>query len=77
MSKPTTVFLVALLLCFTLCSAARRPPLHDKVVAEHQVKTEEAHVEESCQGIGDEECLMRRDLVAHLDYIYTQRHNKP
>ncbi|KAL3640350.1 hypothetical protein CASFOL_015318 [Castilleja foliolosa] len=77
MSKPTTVCIVALLLCLTLCSAARRPALLDKVVAEHQVKTEEGQVEASCQGISDEECLMGRDLAAHLDYIYTQSHNKP
>lgn len=31
--------------------------------------------EESCKGIGEEECLIRRsDLVAHTDYIYTQNH---
>ncbi|XP_051180989.1 phytosulfokines 4 [Lolium perenne] len=29
------------------------------------------------EGEGDEECLMRRTLVAHTDYIYTQggKHN--
>ncbi|KAI3462669.1 hypothetical protein Pfo_019332 [Paulownia fortunei] len=72
MSKTTTVFLVALLLCSTVCSAARPQPttLHDTGVAKHQVKAEE-----SCQGIGEEECLMRRTLTAHLDYIYTQQHN--
>ncbi|KAG5018442.1 Phytosulfokines 3 [Glycine soja] len=31
--------------------------------------------DESCEGIdGSEECLMRRTLVAHVDYIYTQKH---
>uniref|UniRef100_A0A7N0TNU8 Phytosulfokine n=1 Tax=Kalanchoe fedtschenkoi TaxID=63787 RepID=A0A7N0TNU8_KALFE len=25
----------------------------------------------------EEECLARRTLVAHLDYIYTQKHNNP
>lgn len=30
--------------------------------------------EESCEGVGEEECL-RRTLVAHTDYIYTQSHN--
>lgn len=33
------------------------------------------NVEESCKGIGEEECLMRRTLAAHLDYIYTQKEN--
>lgn len=30
-------------------------------------------VEENCVGIGEEECLMRRTLAAHTDYIYTQK----
>lgn len=41
------------------------------------VETEHAAseaVEESCGGIAEEECLMRRTLAAHLDYIYTQNH---
>lgn len=29
----------------------------------------------SCQGVdGKEECLMRRTLTAHVDYIYTDKH---
>ena len=35
---------------------------------------EEAAVAESCEGLGEEECLMRRTLAAHVDYIYTQKH---
>ncbi|KFK32784.1 hypothetical protein AALP_AA6G288000 [Arabis alpina] len=31
--------------------------------------------EENC-GAEDEDCLMRRSLVAHLDYIYTQKQKK-
>ena len=31
--------------------------------------------DESCEGMeGTEECLMRRTLAAHTDYIYTQKH---
>ncbi|VFQ72058.1 unnamed protein product [Cuscuta campestris] len=30
-------------------------------------------VEGNCKGEGEEECLMRRTLEAHLDYIYTQK----
>jgi hypothetical protein len=30
--------------------------------------------EENCEGVGKEECLERRTLAAHLDYIYTQKH---
>lgn len=37
------------------------------------VDGEEEKVEvEQCEGVGEEECLMRRTLEAHLDYIYTQ-----
>ncbi|XP_050374630.1 phytosulfokines 3-like [Argentina anserina] len=27
---------------------------------------------DSCKGLNREECLMRRSMVAHTDYIYTQ-----
>ncbi|KAL0450139.1 UNVERIFIED_CONTAM: phytosulfokine3 [Sesamum latifolium] len=76
MSKATAFFIVALLL-FSLCSASRpTPTAQDKVEAKNEVKVEAGQVEESCQGIGEDECLMRRTLAAHLDYIYTQ-HHKP
>ncbi|URD71947.1 Phytosulfokine precursor protein (PSK) [Musa troglodytarum] len=29
-------------------------------------------MDEGCRGVGVEECLMRRTLAAHTDYIYTQ-----
>jgi hypothetical protein len=32
--------------------------------------------EENCSDVDEEEeCLMRRTLAAHVDYIYTQEHN--
>lgn len=32
--------------------------------------------DDNCSGLGEEECLMRRTLAAHIDYIYTQnKHN--
>lgn len=34
-----------------------------------------ASTEMNCSGPAEEECLMRRTLAAHIDYIYTQRHN--
>ncbi|XP_022031034.2 uncharacterized protein LOC110931974 [Helianthus annuus] len=33
-----------------------------------------ANAIENCSGPGEEECLMRRTLAAHLDYIYTKKH---
>ncbi|CAO2813572.1 unnamed protein product [Amaranthus hypochondriacus] len=32
-------------------------------------------VEENCGGLSEDECLMRRTLLAHIDYIYTQNEN--
>ncbi|XP_031131837.1 phytosulfokines 3-like [Ipomoea triloba] len=34
-------------------------------------------VEGSCAGEGEEECLMRRTMEAHIDYIYTQKQKQP
>lgn len=32
--------------------------------------------EKECEGANDEdECMMRRTLAAHTDYIYTQQHH--
>ncbi|XP_068657671.1 phytosulfokines-like [Aristolochia californica] len=71
-----TLLALALLLLFSLASAARRQPL---AVADSALETPEVAVEvestevpEGCEGVGEEECLMRRTLVAHTDYIYTQ-----
>ncbi|XP_073059869.1 phytosulfokines-like [Primulina eburnea] len=79
MSKATAkvVFLMALLLfssfSLSFSTLPDHPPLHiDQVEAKQEV----LEVENSCKGIGDEECLMRRSLAAHIDYIYTQQ-NKP
>lgn len=38
------------------------------------VEAEKVDADENCEGIGKEECLMRRTLAAHVDYIYTQNH---
>ncbi|XP_061961204.1 phytosulfokines 3-like [Populus nigra] len=80
--KVATLFMVALLLCSTITYAARpEPGFPDGSLAKNQhkvVKAEHAEVMEeiSCEGLGEEECLMRRTLAAHTDYIYTQK-NKP
>ncbi|CAA7055953.1 unnamed protein product [Microthlaspi erraticum] len=78
MAKFTTIFIMALLLCSTLTYAARPAPTTTTASSiENSVKEIEGDTveEESCNGIGEEECLIRRsDLVAHTDYIYTQNH---
>ncbi|KAL6961317.1 hypothetical protein U1Q18_039085 [Sarracenia purpurea var. burkii] len=80
MSKITALFVLSLLL---ISAAAHPGPLQveDTPVKTHQSGEEAAQrhqdaVEESCEGVGDdEECLMRRTLAAHVDYIYTQNQN--
>ncbi|KAJ1386678.1 Phytosulfokine [Sesbania bispinosa] len=64
-------------LFLTLTYAARPGPAASNVISkniQHGVLEETmANIEETCQGIGEEECLMRRTLAAHTDYIYTQK----
>ena len=55
--------------CLLYCSIMNNLLMCLKVLEE-----EKLDVEETCDGIGEEECLMRRTLVAHTDYIYTQKH---
>ncbi|KAJ6692360.1 PHYTOSULFOKINE-RELATED [Salix purpurea] len=75
-----TVCIIALLLSsFTLtCSARPEPALADATPVEtlhgDNAEAETAEVEKSCEGVGEDECLMRRTLAAQVDYIYTQKH---
>ncbi|KAK6923171.1 Phytosulfokine [Dillenia turbinata] len=78
MSKFTPLLIIALLLFSTLTHASRPLPDSDTpslVNTEHEKSIEAENIEvadESCEGIGEEECLTRRTLEAHIDYIYTQ-----
>ncbi|CAL5349009.1 unnamed protein product [Camellia sinensis] len=38
-----------------------------------EVLIDEVDNEESCEGGNKEKCLIKRTLVAHIDYIYTQK----
>ncbi|GAV57740.1 PSK domain-containing protein, partial [Cephalotus follicularis] len=71
-TKFTTLFILALFLCSTLTYAARPEPASPTKT--QQVERGEMVESESCEGVAEEECLMRRTLAAHLDYIYTQKH---
>ncbi|OVA09418.1 Phytosulfokine [Macleaya cordata] len=79
MSKLTSLFFITLVLFFSLSLAARHEP--DAVLPNDSLKAHHGDVEventeelnESCDGVGEEECLMRRTLAAHIDYIYTQK----
>ncbi|KAF8410253.1 hypothetical protein HHK36_002778 [Tetracentron sinense] len=79
MSKVTALFTIALLLFFTLSYAARPDPAfpNDSSMKTQlgEVEVENVEVDGSCEGLGEEECLMRRTLAAHTDYIYTQKEN--
>ncbi|XP_043708986.1 phytosulfokines-like [Telopea speciosissima] len=70
--KTTTLVLVVALLLFASLAYAARP--ESFLLNNSPVKTKYASSEEvdSCDGVGEEECLMRRSLNAHTDYIYTQ-----
>ncbi|XWS45115.1 hypothetical protein CRYUN_Cryun15aG0109100 [Craigia yunnanensis] len=79
MAKLVTLFVLTLFLISTLSFAARFGPAFPnesptKTPAEGvETKQADQAVEDSCEGVGEEECLMRRTLAAHTDYIYTQK----
>ncbi|KAE8704101.1 Phytosulfokines 3 [Hibiscus syriacus] len=75
MAKLVIIFVLTLLLVSTLSFAARSgPALPTAKTQDEGVAVETEAVEDSCDGVGEEECLMRRTLAAHVDYIYTQKH---
>nr|BAC53658.1 preprophytosulfokine [Zinnia elegans] len=74
MSRGTTLFLIItlLLVLSPAISSVRPEPTITATTAPHK----DVEVQEGCEGtISEDECLMRRTLVAHLDYIYTQKKN--
>ncbi|KAF8406181.1 hypothetical protein HHK36_008261 [Tetracentron sinense] len=75
MAKATSLLMVALLLFFTLSYAARPEPALPMKTQHEVAEVENVEVDEGCEGVGEDECLMRRTLVANTDYIYTQKHN--
>ncbi|KAL3515378.1 hypothetical protein ACH5RR_022280 [Cinchona calisaya] len=87
MSKISTLCIISLLLFLTLSySVIARPvaTFHDITPMEthHDLNVNNNNVEkvdkeESCEGLGEDECMMRRTLQAQLDYIYTQKQKQP
>ncbi|KAG2390290.1 Phytosulfokines Phytosulfokine-alpha [Vigna angularis] len=71
MSKQATFFTFLLLLSFNLIHASRPNPSLNTFSSLHEAEVDGEFCEEET-----EECLMRRTLAAHVDYIYTQK-NKP
>ncbi|KAM1106515.1 hypothetical protein ACFX2I_003415 [Malus domestica] len=84
MSSMLTSLCVVVLLLFPSLSGMAARPLPSSssdvsaVKVQHEledVEVEKSMVEESCEGVGEDECLTRRTLAAHIDYIYTQKHS--
>ncbi|KAK7310760.1 hypothetical protein RJT34_08472 [Clitoria ternatea] len=69
MSNVATLFTLALLLSFNLIHASPPNPSDNAVHSLHQAEIDDENCVE-----GTDECLIRRTLAAHLDYIYTQKH---
>ncbi|KAL1333285.1 hypothetical protein HN51_062074 [Arachis hypogaea] len=80
MRKVTALFfIITLFLCFSMLTHAARPqPSFQHVQSfpkTHHLGGDEGADDVSCEGIGEDECLTRRTLAAHTDYIYTQKNN--
>ncbi|KAG4987712.1 hypothetical protein AAZX31_11G044900 [Glycine max] len=77
MSKITVLFFTVLFLCCMITHSTRPQPAFHKESLVSTLHQDAEEVDESCEGIKEEECLIRRTLTAHIDYIYTQKHNNP
>ncbi|CAH2050104.1 unnamed protein product [Thlaspi arvense] len=76
MAKVSAFCMLGLILLFGLTCAARSGPASGYAGPVKKQHGGDVEVDgESCEGMGEEECLMRRTLAAHVDYIYTQKHN--
>ncbi|KAB2050897.1 hypothetical protein ERO13_A12G018600v2 [Gossypium hirsutum] len=83
--KVSAFCMILFLLFFTLSSAAAaaRPLQHPNPNTPIQTQNPDTETkrgdvdDDICRGIKEEgeECLMRRTLAAHVDYIYTQKAN--
>ncbi|KAL8027591.1 hypothetical protein ABFX02_14G105300 [Erythranthe guttata] len=75
MAKIISLFLTTFFLFLALSVVVARPFYDVTPLSEAQsYGIDEGY--NSCVGVGDDECMMRRTLQANLDYIYTQNHNK-
>ncbi|CAF2248583.1 hypothetical protein BRARA_H01731 [Brassica rapa] len=87
MENLSTLLIITLLLCTATQTCTARPesadfasitisPADIRSLEMIESKLHEA-ADESCEKDDNEDCLMRRTLTAHLDYIYTQKNNNP
>ncbi|KAD7117771.1 hypothetical protein R6Q59_005697 [Mikania micrantha] len=73
MQRATALFLLLLLLLSPAIFSARPEPATTTTITTPSKDVDQ--VKEGCEATAEEECLMRRTLVAHLDYIYTRENN--
>ncbi|XP_074576230.1 phytosulfokines 3-like [Curcuma longa] len=75
-SSKNIMFLLVALLFVSLVHAGRSGPIDHHPKEDNFKGLEKEVMEEKVEGCGngeeEDECLMRRTLVAHTDYIYTQ-----
>ncbi|TVU40913.1 hypothetical protein EJB05_14398 [Eragrostis curvula] len=86
MARATVMVLAAVFAVLLLASssapvamAGRADPAEaagDAVSPHHKKAAADVAAESGCEGANDEdECMARRTLAAHTDYIYTQGHH--
>ncbi|KAI4385270.1 hypothetical protein MLD38_003317 [Melastoma candidum] len=75
--------LIVLVICSVVAHAARVNPGFSAIESQSHEAADQAQAGsgmplngEACRGINEEDCLIRRTLAAHVDYIYTQDHSK-
>ncbi|XP_021293424.1 phytosulfokines-like [Herrania umbratica] len=76
----TFVFLILALLLLSTAQSRLLPTSILQQGDEPQMPVsspESSYSDDECNGLGGEECLIRRSLAAHTDYIYTQEKDEP
>ncbi|CAI8604800.1 unnamed protein product [Vicia faba] len=77
--SPSLCLIMFFLLFLTFTYATKLGPVSSPIISTNTqyevLEDEKLDIEESCEGINEDDCLMRRTLVAHTDYIYTQKQN--
>ncbi|XP_022775744.1 phytosulfokines 3-like [Durio zibethinus] len=72
-----------LILALLLLSTAQTSPLSTTIGQQTDYSQipffspESSFIDDECKGLDGEECLIRRSLAAHTDYIYTQENVAP
>ncbi|KAK8657522.1 hypothetical protein V6N13_035753 [Hibiscus sabdariffa] len=76
MSQSFIILILALLL---LSTAKPRPLPNTEELQNLPFSSPESmsFIDGDCGGLNDEECMVRRSLAAHTDYIYTQENDAP